>query len=79
LSRGSPITVAQLRVLRAIEDFIALHKFPPTVRELCRRLGTTSTNNVAERLAILERKGFIAREPLKSRAIKVLRSSKEAA
>ncbi len=59
-----PLTLTEQSML----DFIRSQAVPPTVRELCERLGLT--NGSAHRgLRELERKGWIARVPGKARAI----------
>jgi repressor LexA len=58
---------------RAILDFIARHitekRFPPTIREIGEGMGIRSTNGVNDHLKALERKGFLTRGELKSRAL----------
>jgi repressor LexA len=71
---GKP-TPGQKRVLKAIQRLIARDGLPPTMRELCAELGYASTNCVAEHLLLLDAKGYIKRDPLKSRAIRVLRGA----
>jgi repressor LexA len=75
---STPLTPGRRRVLRAIERSIAKRGFPPTLQELCATLGLAAKNGVREHLVHLEREGWIVREPNRSRAIRVLRSSKEA-
>jgi repressor LexA len=58
---------------RAILEFIARHiaqeRFPPTIREIGEGMGIRSTNGVNDHLKALERKGFLTRGELKSRAL----------
>lgn len=69
------LTRGQRRVLAAIVQFQREHGFAPTLRELCCITGISrgSTNSMSEHLEHIERKGYIRREPLKSRAIVVTR------
>lgn len=46
---------------------------PPTRKEIGKHFGIASTNGVQDHLMALARKGYIAVDPLKSRAIAVLR------
>jgi repressor LexA len=58
---------------RAILEFVARHitekRFPPTIREIGEGMGIRSTNGVNDHLKALERKGFLTRGELKSRAL----------
>lgn len=65
-------------------DFIATclreRGYPPSVREIGEAVGLTSSATVHTHLAVLQREGFLERDPTKPRAIKVRYdpSSKEA-
>ena len=63
------ITKRQQAVLSAIEDCIHEKGYGPTVREVCQALGLSSPSTVHVHLRALEEKGFIKRDPLKSRSI----------
>jgi SOS-response transcriptional repressor LexA len=56
-------------VLEFIGRFAASNGYPPTVREIREAIGVKSTNGVCDHLAALERKGYIRRDPLKSRGL----------
>ena len=66
------ITPRQAEVLRFIEATIATRGYAPTLREIATRLGVT-TNSVSGHLWSLTVRGYIERDPRKSRAIRVLR------
>jgi repressor LexA len=72
--RQRAVTRAQRRVLDAITKYTRERGFPPTVRELCRLVGSTSTSTVYAHLNALQRKGFIHRMPGSPRAIQILRT-----
>jgi SOS-response transcriptional repressor LexA len=76
-SRGP--TLAQLELLRAIWDLTYEKGWPPTVRELLERLGHVSTNGCIDKLKILQREGWIVRDNLASRCIKLTSSGFRAA
>lgn len=63
------ITKRQQAVLDDIKKHIAEKGFGPTVREVCQSLGLSSPSTVHVHLKALEEKGFIKRDPLKSRSI----------
>lgn len=66
------LTQRQADCLDAIRRSLATHGYPPTLREIGEAMGITSTNGVTDLLLRLERKGYIVREGLKSRAIVVV-------
>lgn len=70
-----PLTDKQKKVLKYIEDEVARCNYPPSVREIGRALGISSTATVHSHLDILEKKGYISKLPTKPRAIKILRDS----
>jgi SOS-response transcriptional repressor LexA len=68
----APLTPRQEEVLDVIRRSIAERGFPPTLREIGAELGFTSINAAHDHLCALERKGYIRRDGLKSRAIVLL-------
>ena len=63
------LTDRQLEVLRFIAAEIEERGYPPTIREIGEALGIASTNGVNDHLKALEKKGFLVRDPVKSRAL----------
>jgi len=63
------LTDRQLEVLRYIARQIEEAGYPPTIREIGEGLDIRSTNGVNDHLKALERKGFLTRDPVKSRAL----------
>ena len=63
------LTKKQKAVLECIEDRIAKKGYGPTVREICAEIGLSSPSTVHVHLKALEEKGYIERDPLKSRSI----------
>lgn len=72
-----PLTEKQERVLRFIEQEVERCNYPPSVREIGKALGISSTATVHSYLDILEEKGYISRMATKPRAIKILRKEHE--
>jgi len=66
------LTERQQAVLAYIETFRAHHGYPPTVREIGDGMGIRSTNGVNDHLRALERKGWLRKEPSKSRGLQVV-------
>ena len=63
------VTKRQQAVLDCIEACIRQKGYGPTVREVCQTLGLSSPSTVHVHLKALEDKGYIKRDPLKSRSI----------
>jgi repressor LexA len=72
------LTDRQLEVLRFIVRQIEELGYPPTIREIGEALDIRSTNGVNDHLKALERKGYLARDPVKSRALIPTSASREA-
>src|SRR3954468_24835990 len=70
LTDRSALTDRQQQVLDFIAASITERGYPPTLREIGERLGIRSTNGVNDHLKALEKKGYLAREDLKSRALR---------
>lgn len=68
------LTKKQKAVLECIEDCIAKKGYGPTVREICAEIGLSSPSTVHVHLKALEEKGYIERDPLKSRSIMLKQS-----
>jgi repressor LexA len=66
------LTDRQREILDFITDSIRKRGFPPTLREIGSHFGIRSTNGVNDHLRALEKKGFLHREDLKSRALRPL-------
>lgn len=67
-----PLTDRQRQVLDLITTSIASRGFPPTLREIGDSMGIRSTNGVSDHLRALEKKGWITRSEMKSRATRVI-------
>ncbi len=59
----------QIDILRYIQKQLHEQGYPPTVREIGEAVGLRSTNGVAEHLRALIRKGYLAKDEMKSRAL----------
>ncbi len=64
------LTDRQREILDFISKRIEEQGYPPTIREIGEFMGIRSTNGVNDHLKALERKGFLKREGLKSRALR---------
>lgn len=64
------LTQRQEMVLGFIQAEINDRGYPPTLREIGNHMGIRSTNGVNDHLRALERKGYLTREDMKSRALR---------
>lgn len=66
---AAPLTKRQRSVYDFIESYIHEKGFGPTVREIAEAVNLSSPSTVHVHLKTLEEKGYIVRDPLKSRSI----------
>jgi len=66
------LTKRQEQTLDFIRRSIEERGYPPTLREIGEHMGIRSTNGVNDHLRALERKGYLRREDMKSRALKLV-------
>jgi repressor LexA len=67
----SGLTPRQRKVLEVIRDSVERRGYPPTIREIGEAVGLTSTSSVSHQLAMLQKKGFLRRDPSRPRAVDV--------
>jgi len=66
------LTKRQQEIFDFIKRYSAKHGYPPTVRDIGKAIGLTSSSTVHAHLANLEKVGLLRRDPTKPRAIEVL-------
>jgi repressor LexA len=59
------------KILRAIERYQRTHNRPPTIRDICRAVDITSPSQVQYHVIMLEKKGYLTRDPHTSRSIQL--------
>jgi repressor LexA len=69
------LTKRQSQTLDFIRSSINERGYPPTLREIGEHMGIRSTNGVNDHLRALERKGYLRREDMKSRALKLVEAA----
>ena len=72
------LTKRQEQTLDYIRASIKARGYPPTLREIGEHMGIRSTNGVNDHLRALERKGYLRREDMKSRALRLVDEPEEA-
>jgi repressor LexA len=66
------LSARQQKILNFIRSFLETQSFPPTVRDIVRGCGISSTSVADYNLAILEREGYLKRHRDVSRGIELL-------
>lgn len=66
------ITPRKQQILDVMRDFQLKEGYPPTVREICKRMGLASAGSLLKHMRSLEDAGFIEHSPGKKRAWKLL-------
>jgi repressor LexA len=66
------LTQTERRVYEYLIDFLAEHTYQPSIREIGREFRIKSTKTVSDVLQSLARKGFIERDPSRSRGVRLV-------
>ena len=73
------LTKRQQEIFEFIKTYSAGHGYPPTVRDIGKAIGLTSSSTVHAHLSNLEKLGLLRRDPTRPRAIEVLVDKAKAA
>jgi repressor LexA len=73
------LTKRQQEIFDFVKRYAGEHGYPPTVRDIGKAIGLTSSSTVHAHLANLEKLGVLRRDPTKPRAIEVLVDKAKAA
>ena len=65
------LSTKRKQILDCISDSVRERGYPPSVREIGEAVGLTSSSTVHAHLAVLQREGYLRRDPTKPRAIEV--------
>jgi repressor LexA len=71
------LTKRQQEIFDYIKRYSAQHGYPPTVRDIGKAIGLTSSSTVHTHLSNLEKLGLIRRDPTKPRALELLAKAKQ--
>jgi repressor LexA len=69
---GEVLSGRQQEIWDFLVEYVDLHGYPPTVREIGERVGLASPSTVHAHLANLERAGMLRRDPTKPRALELV-------
>ena len=67
-----PLTDIERRILDFMVQYLRSNTYQPSIREIGERFGIKSTKTVSEHLQSLADKGFLERDPSRSRGVKIL-------
>ena len=69
---AEPLTPIERRVYHFLLDFLAENTYQPSIREIGKRFRIKSTKTVSDLLQSLAEKGYIERDPSRSRGVRLL-------
>ena len=67
-----PLTDIERKILDFMVQYLRANTYQPSIREIGERFGIKSTKTVSEHLQSLADKGFLERDPSRSRGVKIL-------
>src|SRR5829696_10030296 len=69
---SEPLSKMERRILDYLVEYLRRNTYQPSIREIARRFGIKSTKTVSEYLQSLADKGWIERDPSRSRGVRVI-------
>lgn len=69
--RGPTLSAQRQRILEVIAAYQRRRGYPPSVREIAEAVGLSSTSSVHSHLRVLQRDGYLRRDPAKPRALEI--------
>lgn len=72
MKKNGALTNKQNEILNFLKEFIATHKYPPSIREICEGMDLKSPATVFVHLNKIEEKGYIKKNNSKNRTIELL-------
>jgi repressor LexA len=69
---AEPLTQLEGSVYKYLLDFTAEHTYQPSIRDIGKQFAIKSTKTVSDLLQSLARKGYIERDPARSRGVRLL-------
>jgi repressor LexA len=68
---AADLTTRQRRILDFIRETVDQRGYPPTVREIGEAVGLVSPSSVAYQMGVLQKKGYLRKDPNRPRAVDV--------
>jgi repressor LexA len=75
---GPALSAQRQRILEVIAAYQRQRGYPPSVREIAEAVGLSSTSSVHSHLRVLQRDGYLRRDPAKPRALEIHWEPREA-
>ena len=72
------LSVRQAKILKMLRDFGEEFGYPPTIRQIGEKVGISSTSVVSYNLKVLERRGYVERDPDVSRGLRLMQEETDA-
>src|SRR5579863_3486387 len=69
---AEPLTPIERKVYHYLIDFLAENTYQPSIREIGKRFRIKSTKTVSDLLQSLAEKGYIERDPSRSRGVRLI-------
>ena len=66
------LSTREKQIIDYMKKFVREKGYPPTVREMCKDLGISSTSTVFKDINNLEKKGYLRKDPSRSRSLEIL-------
>src|SRR5687767_9759449 len=67
-----PLTSLERRILDFLVEYLRKNTYQPSIREIGKRFGIKSTKTVSEYLQALADKGWVERDPSRSRGVRLI-------
>lgn len=71
-TRPLPLTDIEQQILEYMVEFLRANTYQPSIRDIAQRFGIKSTKTVSEHLQSLADKGYLERDPSRSRGVRIL-------
>ena len=72
MAEAAALTEIERKVLDFMVQYLRANTYQPSIREIGERFGIKSTKTVSEHLQSLAEKGFLERDPSRSRGVRIL-------
>src|SRR5687768_11657672 len=69
---AEPLTPVERKVYHYLLDFLAENTYQPSIREIGKKFRIKSTKTVSDLLHSLSTKGYIERDPSRSRGVRIV-------
>ena len=75
--KDRPLSDRQWTIMRFVQEYVQQHSHPPSIRDISRGVGISSTSNVTYHINRLIENGYLYKQPGTSRTLVVLASASQ--